>query len=164
MRETSCRTNEYRAGRYRRGGPTAAPHAGESATIEGMADPYAVLGLPPDAHEQDVNRVFRALARELHPERYVGAPDAERADAEARFKEVSAAYAAIKEGREERRTWAPVAPQQSLMLVMAAMVLTLGVLLAGVVATALTGGNRAEAEPALPALRRRGGRWASRLR
>ena len=116
----------------------------------GVTDPYAVLGLPPDAHEQDVNRVFRALARDLHPERYVGAPEDERAHAEARFKEVSAAYAAIKEGREERRSWAPLAPEQSLMLVMAAMVLTLGIVLAGVVATALTRDSRTAAENTLP--------------
>lgn len=116
-----------------------------------MDDPYAVLGLPPDAHEQDVNRVFRALARDLHPERFVGAPEEERATAEARFKEVSAAYAAIKAGREERRTWAPLTPERSLAFVMAGLVLTLGVLLAGVVGTAFMRIDGTDATAALPA-------------
>jgi len=111
-----------------------------------VTDPYAVLGLPPDAHEPDVNRVFRALARDLHPERYVGAPEEERAAAEERFKEVSAAYSAIKERREERRSWGPLKPENSLVLVMVAMLLTLGLVLAGVISTALTHMDQAEPE------------------
>ncbi len=96
-----------------------------------MNDPYAVLGLPPGTDERTVNKVFRALARDLHPERYVGAPEEERAAAEARFKEVSAAFAAIKADREERRTWAPMVPGGSLVLVMGAMVFAVAIVLGG---------------------------------
>lgn len=119
-----------------------------------MDDPYAVLGLPPGTDARTVNSVFRALARDLHPERYVGAPEEERAAAEARFKEVSAAFAAIKADRAERRSWGPITPGASVAVMMAGMVLVVGIVLAGVVATALGRGSRlgTEADQARAAL------------
>ena len=52
-----------------------------------MRDPYEVLGVSRDASEAEVKRVYRKLAKKLHPD--VNTDDAVIAE---RFKEVSAAY------------------------------------------------------------------------
>ena len=59
-------------------------------------DYYATLGVEKSAAARDVTRAYRKLARRLHPDANPG-DDA----AEARFKEVSAAYDVL--GDEERR-------------------------------------------------------------
>lgn len=50
-------------------------------------DPYAILGVPKGASEEDIRRAFRKLAKELHPDLNPG-----KAGLETRFKEVTAAY------------------------------------------------------------------------
>ena len=51
-----------------------------------MADPYAVLGLPPDADDEAVRRRFLELTRQFPPEQH---PD--------RFAAVRAAYEKVKD-------------------------------------------------------------------
>ena len=53
---------------------------------------FGVLGLSPGAERGDVQRAFRALAREHHPDRFPTASDTERAALIRRFAELSAAY------------------------------------------------------------------------
>jgi len=53
-------------------------------------DYYSVLGVPNTASEKEVQKAYRDLARELHPDKNPGHPAAED-----RFKEVSAAYDVI---------------------------------------------------------------------
>lgn len=60
-------------------------------------DYYAVLGVARDASEKDIQKAYRKLARELHPDANPG-----DARAEERFKEVTAAYDVI--GSPETRS------------------------------------------------------------
>ena len=53
-------------------------------------DYYRVLGVSPEASQEEITKAYRSLARSLHPDRN---PDDARA--EERFKEVSAAYDVI---------------------------------------------------------------------
>ena len=53
-------------------------------------DPYATLGVSRDASDAEIKRAFRKLARKYHPDRN---PD--DTAAEAKFKEVQAAYETI---------------------------------------------------------------------
>lgn len=52
-------------------------------------DPYTVLGVPRNASRDDIKRAFHKLAHKHHPDK---GGDAEK------FKEVSAAYAQLKDG------------------------------------------------------------------
>jgi DnaJ-class molecular chaperone len=59
-------------------------------------DPYKVLGVARDASDEEIRRVYRKLAKELHPDL-----NPNRASAEERFKKVSAAYDIV--GDPEKR-------------------------------------------------------------
>ena len=64
-----------------------------------MSDnPYVVLGVPKDATNAEIKRVYRKLARQYHPDRNPG-----DAAAEEKFKSIQAAYDSIGtvEGRKE---------------------------------------------------------------
>ena len=65
---------------------------GWGIVLEPMAErnPYDVLGVNRNASEGEIKRAFRKLARQYHPDRNQG-----DAGAEAKFKEVQAAYDAI---------------------------------------------------------------------
>ncbi len=63
-----------------------------------MTDPYKVLGVSPDASDDEIKKAYRALARKYHPDKY---RDSDLADlAEEKMKEVNAAYEEIKQMRE----------------------------------------------------------------
>ena len=61
-----------------------------------MNNPYAVLGLTPDASEEEVKNAYRKLAMQYHPDRNPGDKVAEE-----KFKEINAANDAIKTGKFE---------------------------------------------------------------
>ena len=57
-----------------------------------MDDPYKVLGVSPDASDEEVKRAYRALAKKYHPDRNPG--DAAAAQ---KMLEINAAYEQIKD-------------------------------------------------------------------
>jgi curved DNA-binding protein CbpA len=57
-------------------------------------DPYEILRIKPGATERELRRAFRKRARELHPDRNPGDKKAE-----ARFKQLSAAYRAVRDNK-----------------------------------------------------------------
>ena len=56
--------------------------------IEMAEDPYKVLGVPRDAPDEEIRRIYRKLAKQLHPD----LNPSNRAASEERFKKVSSAY------------------------------------------------------------------------
>lgn len=62
-----------------------------------MRDPYTVLGVSPNASDQEVKRAYRELARKYHPDNYVDNPLADLA--EEKMKEINEAYEAIQKQR-----------------------------------------------------------------
>ena len=62
-----------------------------------MTDPYKVLGVSPDASDDEIKKAYRQLARKYHPDKY---RDSDLADlASEKMKEVNAAYEEIKNMR-----------------------------------------------------------------
>ncbi len=63
-----------------------------------MNDPYKILGVSPDASDDEIKKAYRQLARKYHPDKY---RDSDLADlASEKMKEVNAAYEEIKKMRE----------------------------------------------------------------
>lgn len=62
-----------------------------------MTDPYQVLGISPNATDDEVKRAYKELSRKYHPDAYVNNPLADLA--EDKFKEIQAAYTQIMDSR-----------------------------------------------------------------
>jgi hypothetical protein len=62
-----------------------------------MVDPYAVLGLAPDAPERDVTAAYRELAKRWHPDRGAGA------ERERRMAEINVAYDLLRSAADQER-------------------------------------------------------------
>lgn len=63
-----------------------------------IANPYEVLGISPNATNDEVKKAYRELSRKYHPDSYVDNPLAGLA--EEKFKEVQEAYEQIMKQRE----------------------------------------------------------------
>ncbi len=62
-----------------------------------MSDPYSVLGVKPDASDDEIKRAYRELARKYHPDNYQNNPLADLA--EEKMKEINQAYDTITKMR-----------------------------------------------------------------
>ena len=63
-----------------------------------MTDPYKVLGVSPDATDEEIKNAYRNLARKYHPDHYVDNPLADLA--QEKMKEINEAYDAIQKMRK----------------------------------------------------------------
>ena len=61
-------------------------------------DPYSILGISPDATNDEVKKAYREMSRKYHPDSYAGNPLSGLA--EEKFKEVQEAYNQIMQERE----------------------------------------------------------------
>lgn len=68
-----------------------------------MKSPYDVLGVSPEASEEEIKKAYRNLSRKYHPDANVNNPNKE--EAEERFKEVQQAYQAIMDGKADESAY-----------------------------------------------------------
>ena len=62
-----------------------------------MNDPYSILGVSPNASDDEVKRAYRELARKYHPDNYQDNPLADLA--QEKMKEINKAYDFITKTR-----------------------------------------------------------------
>ena len=62
-----------------------------------IEDPYKVLGVSPDASDEEIKRAYRALAKKYHPDRNPGDEEAAR-----KMQQVNAAYEQIKNPQKQQ--------------------------------------------------------------
>jgi DnaJ-class molecular chaperone len=63
-----------------------------------MANPYETLGVAPNASQDDIRKAYRKAAKETHPDLNPGKPEAE-----ARFKQINAAYDIVGDAEKRKR-------------------------------------------------------------
>ena len=63
-----------------------------------MRDPYQVLGVSPDASDDEIKKAYRDLARKYHPDNYHDNPLADLA--QERMKEINEAYESVQSQRK----------------------------------------------------------------
>lgn len=63
-----------------------------------MRDPYQVLGVSPDASDEEIKKAYRGLARKYHPDNYHDNPLADLA--QERMKEINEAYETVQAQRK----------------------------------------------------------------
>lgn len=66
-------------------------------------DYYEVLGVDRNATEDQLKKAYRKLAIKYHPDKWVGKSDAEKKDAEEKFKEIGEAYGVLSDPEKRKR-------------------------------------------------------------
>lgn len=66
-----------------------------------MSDPYRVLGVSPQATDDEIKSAYRELAKKYHPDNYANSPLADLAGE--KMKEINEAYDQVMKDRRQRR-------------------------------------------------------------
>lgn len=66
-------------------------------------DLYEILGVSRDASDSDIKKAYRKLALRYHPDKQGGKSDAEKKEAEEKFKEVANAYGILSDPDKKRQ-------------------------------------------------------------
>lgn len=87
---------------YDRGvfGPSAPDTRTDRPTSTPAPDPYAVLGISPEASNEEVEQAWRRRMQEYHPDRVANAAAELRELAERRAREANAAWETIRRQRK----------------------------------------------------------------
>lgn len=64
-----------------------------------MSDPYKILGVSPNASDEEIKQAYRKLAKQYHPDRNPGDTEAAR-----KMQEINAAYEQIKNPEKAQQT------------------------------------------------------------
>lgn len=64
-----------------------------------MRNPYEVLGVSPQATDEEIKKAYRKLSRIYHPDANINSPN--KAQAEEKFKEVQQAYDQIMKEKQQ---------------------------------------------------------------
>jgi CheY-like chemotaxis protein len=70
----------------------------------GLANPWEALDVVRDASDEQIRAAYADLAKRIHPDRFIGAPDSVRRLAEELFGRAAAAYDAIRDA-DARAAW-----------------------------------------------------------
>ena len=74
-------------------------------------NPYQILGISPDASDDEVKKAYRKLSKKFHPDANIGNPH--QAEYTEKFKEVQNAYKTIMDGRKKGFTQQTYGQQSS---------------------------------------------------
>ena len=66
-------------------------------------DYYEVLGVDKGASEGDIKKAYRKAAMKYHPDKFANASDAEKKDAEEKFKEINEAYQILSDPQKKQQ-------------------------------------------------------------
>lgn len=66
-------------------------------------DYYEVLGVDKNASENDIKKAYRKAAMKYHPDKFANATDAEKKDAEEKFKEINEAYQVLSDNEKKQQ-------------------------------------------------------------
>ena len=67
-----------------------------------IEDPYKILGVSPDASDEEIKKAYRTLAKKYHPDRNPGDAEAAR-----KMQQVNDAYEQIKNPEKTRQQQGP---------------------------------------------------------
>ena len=78
-------------------------HAFDADWVKGTRDnPYRTFNLTAEASDAEVDLAYRRLISQYHPDKFVDAAPELRAQAEARARDINAAYDRIRQARKPR--------------------------------------------------------------
>lgn len=66
-------------------------------------DYYKILGVDKQSSEEDIKKAYRKLAMQYHPDRFSGASETEKKNAENKFKEISEAYSVLSDKNKRQQ-------------------------------------------------------------